>query len=156
MKKIVPVFFIIAFFTLIGCAGAPKFSDVSGKDWKLVQVKVAHRDTHFDRKTLIEHGVPNLFILNFDASNISGTAAPNKYNAPYTLGDPKARAIKINPMRSTQMAMIYEPEKLKEAQFFIYMQNVYEWNIVDKRLHLKSKVPKEGGGETEVELIFAL
>jgi hypothetical protein len=40
------------------------------------------------------------------------------------------------------MATIREPEKLREHDFFTYIQNTYEWKITDSNLELKSKTAR--------------
>ena len=128
------------------------FSDVVGEELKLAEVYVEStfsREIIFDRDELINEGVGDILTLNFDREMISGTGSPNRYSAPYTLG--QGQAISIMPMRSTLMASILQqPEKLPEHQFFSYMQNVYEWRIRSGNLELLSRT-EEG---QEVRLVF--
>ena len=49
------------------------------------------------------------------------------------------------------MASFREPEKLKEHDFFAYLQNIYEWKKADENLELISKTQDNG----EVILIFS-
>jgi hypothetical protein len=49
------------------------------------------------------------------------------------------------------MASIWQPEKLREHDYFVYMQNAYKWNIADKKLELFTK--DETG--KEVKLVFS-
>jgi heat shock protein HslJ len=150
MKKLFLLLFII--ITLTACGSSPNFSKVTGKEWKLIQIKMDDKSINFDRGILAKEDAANIFTLTFDAQAISGVGAPNRYNAPYTLGDKKTQGISVNPMRSTLIASISQPEKLREADFFIYMQNVYEWNLVDKNLELRSKTEELG----EIILTFSL
>jgi heat shock protein HslJ len=156
MKKSFLLLFIIIALAVCGsltaCGSSPNFSKVTGKDWKLVQIKIDGKDIHFNRKKLVDHDANHIFILTFDAQAISGVGAPNRYNAPYTLGDNKERTISVDPMRSTLMASLWQPEKLKESDYFLYIQNVYEWNLVNKHLELRSKTEDD----KEVTLIFSL
>jgi heat shock protein HslJ len=81
---------------------------------------------------------------------MSGVGAPNRYTAPYTLGE--GQTINISMIRSTLMASIFEPEKLKEREYFAYLQNAYEWGYANNRLHIKSKTAENA----EVIMIFGL
>jgi heat shock protein HslJ len=157
MKKTILLSFSVIILIAFGCSSAPSsttnFTEVTGKEWKLIQVKIEGRNIHFNRKELIEHEADHIFTLNFDAQTISGVGAPNRYNAPYTLGDLKERAITINPMRSTLMAALWQPEKLKEYDFFIYMQNIYKWDLTNNQhleLHSKTEDNKD------VVLVFSI
>ena len=145
------------------CSSTPKFSSVTGKEWKLIEVHVTEvltgaedtsrineRDILFDRKTLTNEDAGDYFIFNIDDENISGTGAPNRYTGPYTLGD--SQAISLSPERSTTIPPLKQPEKLREQDFFIYMQNVYKWNLVNKKLELYSKTEDD----TEVRMVFSL
>jgi len=156
MKKIIFVFLLTVLITMIAgsCAGTPKFADAVGKEWKLVEVHIGSvfsRDIIFDRDALTQEGNREIFTLNMDGQIASGVGSPNRYSAPYTLGD--GQLISIMPMRSTMMASLFnEPEKLPEHEFFGYMQNVYEWQLTENTLTLLSKT--EDGNN--VRLIFGL
>ena len=141
---------IVAMAASVSCGSSPKFSDITGKEWKLIEVHIDGRDIDFDRSVLANDGFSELFTLNFDAQNISGVGAPNRYSAPYT--QDKNQTISIKLARSTMMASIREPEKLKEQDYFVYIQNAYEWKLDDKNLRLLSKT--EAGAE--VVLVFTL
>ena len=147
----IPLVLVLAFgiAMMISCGSAPKFSDVAGKEWKLIEVRIDGNGILFDRKTLSDEDAGDIFTMNFDAENISGTGAPNQYSAPYTSNK---QSISIMPMRSTLMAAIRQPEKLREQDFFTYMQNAYEWKMGKGSLELLSKT--EDGGE--VTLVFSL
>jgi hypothetical protein len=45
----------------------------------------------------------------------------------------------VQPIAGTLMAAIREPEKLKEREYFNYLQNAYKWNYVDKQFELYTK-----------------
>jgi heat shock protein HslJ len=142
---------VLAIFSLFACAGGPKFSDLSGKEWKLVEVKKQQESIKFDRDTLVSEGFANIFTLNFEAERLSGMAAPNRYFAPYELG--KKQLITVKEIAGTLMAPLREPEKLKEHEFFVYLRNTYQWNITSAgQLELSSK----GDDDKEATLIFTL
>jgi heat shock protein HslJ len=124
-------------------------SAIEGNEWKLIEVYIDGRNTRFSRNTLPEEP-GNLFTLNFDAQNISGVGAPNRYSAPYTKGDNQTLTIML--IRSTLMASFFQPENLTEHDFFNYLQNAYSWRIVNNNLELLSKA--QNGGE--VRLVFSL
>jgi heat shock protein HslJ len=125
------------------------FSGITGKEWKLTEVRINGANTGFDRRELVRDGYTEAFTLNFDAEFISGIGAPNRYSAPYSLG--AGQEIKINVVRATLMAPIREPEKLREHNYFNYIQNSYKWNQVNNNLELLSKDTNGG----EVILIFS-
>jgi len=128
---------------------AVNVSGIEGNEWKLIEVYVDGRNTLFNRNTLpAEPG--NIFTVNFDAQTVSGVGAPNRYSAPYTLGDNQAISIML--IRSTLMASLFQPENLSEHDFFIYLQNAYLWKLDNNKLELLSKT----GAGVEVRLIFSL
>ena len=141
---------ILGIAMIMSCGSSPKFSDVVGKEWKLIEVRTGGKNIVFDRNTLSNEDAGDIFTMNFDAETISGTGAPNSYSAPYTLSS--KQSISIMPVRSTMMAAIRQPEKLRENDFFTYMQNVSTWNLAKNNLELYSKT--EDGGE--VVLVFSL
>jgi len=132
--------------------GAQIVSGIEGHEWKLVEVYIDGSNTGFNRDTLPAEP-DNFFTLNFDAQNVSGVGVPNRYSAPYAKGDTaNEKTLKIMLMRSTMMASFFVPEKLTEHDFFAYMQNAYEWKLVNEKLELLSKT--ESG--SEVKLVFSL
>jgi len=141
---------VLVIVVIISCSSTPKFSDVTGKDWKLIEVNVNDRVILFDRDTLINEEAGEIFTFNFDAQNVSGTGAPNRYSGPYTLG--ANQAISLKPESSTTLAPLRQPEKLRENDFIIYLQNVYKWNLVEKNLELYSKTEDNA----EVKMVFSL
>jgi len=158
MKRQVLFLLVIAF--LVGCKSSggggsvSSFSEVTGKDLKLVEVQVDstpfNRIVLYDRDDMKKNKVESVYTLKFNSDNtLNGTAAPNKYSAPYTRKD---KSLKIQVMRSTQMAPLVQPEKLQEADFYAYMQNVESWDVQKGKLVLNSKT---ADGIT-VRLIFAL
>jgi len=143
--------FLLAALVIISCASTGGFSDITGKDWKLLEVYVDvtfKREILFNRSELSREGAGKFFTLKFNEEMVSGTGAPNLYSAPFTLGEDNA--ITIMPMRSTLMASTFQPEKLQEHVFYFYMSNVYEWSVENKKLVLKSKT-QDG---SEVRMIF--
>ncbi|MDR0502902.1 MAG: META domain-containing protein [Treponema sp.] len=127
---------------------APVFSDITGKDWMLTGVFIGGADTLFSRENLPRENGRNYFTLKFDSGTVSGTGAPNRFSAPYTSGD--NNSVSILPMRSTLMAALFEPENLKEHEFYVYLQNASAWKLADEKLTLFSKTKDE----QEARLVF--
>ena len=132
-----------------GNTSDPSPSTLEGHEWKLIDVYIDGVNTGFNRNTLPEE-IKNFFTVNFDAQIVSGVGAPNRYSAPYTLGDNQTITIML--MRSTLMATFLAPENLSEHDFFTYMQNSYSWKLVNNNMELLSKT-RDGG---EVRLVFSL
>jgi heat shock protein HslJ len=118
------------------CAGAPPFSDVMNRDWNLAEVRIKPENIIIERGKLAEEGFGDIFTLRFDAERVNGIGAPNRYFAPYTLAD--KRGITVKTVAQTLMIAIRELEKLKEHDFFVYLQNVTKWNFVKENLELYS------------------
>ena len=149
MKKLFfPVLLVAA--SIISCSSTPNVSDLTDKDWKLIKVHVAGADTLFSRDSLPKIGGEDYFTLKVDGQTLSGKGAPNLYSGPYTQNSDKT--ISVKPLRSTLMAAIFEPDTLKEHDFYAYLQNAYEWKIVKNNLEINSKT-KDG---KDVRLVFSL
>jgi heat shock protein HslJ len=143
---------VIVAACLIGCIGTNKnssdFSDITGKMWLLMDVYIDEADTQFRRDSQPDGLPKDIFTVKFEEGIISGTGAPNLFSAPYSLLE--NQGISIMPMRSTLMASLFEPENLKEHDFYLYLQNAYRWELSEEKLTLHSKT-KEG---LEVRLIL--
>jgi heat shock protein HslJ len=148
------MFFLFTAFALIAnaCTSAPNFSDVTGKEWRLAEIRTEPENIVFDRNKLTEEGFADIFTLNFNNGQISGKGAPNRYFAPYELVSAKDVNISIKAVAGTLMAPIVEPEKLKEREFFAYLQNIRKWNIVNGNLELTTK----GSDDREAVMVFKL
>ena len=150
MNKI--VFSLLLISILTSCASTGDFSGVKGKDWKLIEVQINdafNREVLFDRKVLSKENAGKFFTIKFDEENASGTGAPNTYSAPYSLGE-EPQALSIMPARATFMASLFLPEKLRENDYFRFIQNAYKWEIAEGKFVLYSK--EEDG--REIKLIF--
>jgi heat shock protein HslJ len=146
--KLTALFAIITFMQT-ACASAPDFSDVRDRNWKLMEVR-AGKDVIFQRSMLKQEVPVDVFTLRFDAERVSGTGCPNRYFSPYSLSE--KQAIDIKPIAGTLMAALFEPEQLKEREFFTYLENADKWNVVRGNLELRSK---NNEGAT-VFLVFSL
>lgn len=128
-------------FAVLSCAGAPQFSDVSEREWFLIEIKTEDENITFDRNRLGDEGFGDIFTLNFDSERISGRGAPNRYTAPYELGSEEERGLSIKNIAGTLMAPIADPERLKEREYFAYLEKAYRWNLKNGRLELSTLRP---------------
>jgi heat shock protein HslJ len=156
---------IIAAVLVISCASIPaasatdtaNFGDmqvgfsmsIPDKDWKLIEVNINGSNTGFRRNSLDSNGLSEVYTLNFNSEIVSGVGAPNRYTAPYTVGENNTISIAL--VRATLMASIFELAALKEYDFFSYIQNAYKWDIINENLELYSKL--ENG--SEIKLVFS-
>ena len=146
-------FCVLAAFIVIcgaGCQSAPAFSDVLENEWKLTDVRINNKSINFDRNELASQGFGDIFTLTFSSDRLSGAGAPNRYFAPYTLGE--NQSISVGNVAGTLMVSFMEPDKLKEHEYFMYLQNAYKWNLVKNNLELSSK----GADGGDVVLVFSL
>jgi heat shock protein HslJ len=148
LKKLTALLSVLSIMH-IACASTPSFSDVADRDWSLTGVRINSKSIDFNRGQLAEEGFGEIFTLRFDAERINGVAAPNRYFGPYTQGNKQSLTIKQ--VATTQMAALREPEKLKERDYLLYLQNTVKWNLKQDNLELYSK----GEDGKEVILIFS-
>jgi heat shock protein HslJ len=135
---------------LAACSSTPPpFSGVQDKDWDLIELRIEPKNITFDRAQLEADGFGDIFTLRFDAERLNGIGAPNRFFAPYTLAD--KQGITVKTVATTLMVPIREPEKLKEKDYFMYLQNTNRWNLEGENLELYSKA--ENGGEAVLVFI---
>jgi heat shock protein HslJ len=134
---------------LAACGHTPKFEEIRDKEWKLTEVQTEPERIIFDRNQLIEEGFGGIFTIRF-ADRVSGMGAPNRYVGPYEAGND--RSLSISNVAATLMAPIREPEKLKEREFFNYLENVYRWDLNRGSLELFTR----GEGGVEAVMVFVL
>jgi heat shock protein HslJ len=115
-----------------GLSGA--IAEIGGKNWKLVELKTNGKSYQINRKKLDAEGLGDLFTFNISNDRISGRAAPNRYTAGYKTGD--NNALTILAPASTLMAAIYDPERIKEREYFDYLVKVSRWKLNQGRLEL--------------------
>jgi heat shock protein HslJ len=146
-----PAAFMLAMASiLLACTSAPPpFSGVQDKDWDLIELRIRPKNITFDRGQLEREGFDDIFTLRFDIERVNGAGAPNRFFAPYTLDD--KQGITIKTMATTLMVPIREPEKLKEKDYFMYLQNTSRWNLNGENLELYSEA--EDGGEAVLVFI---
>jgi heat shock protein HslJ len=129
-------------------SATPNFKEVTDKDWNLKEVQLKSGNIIIDRNKMAEFGIVIIYTLRFEGGRVGGTAAPNHFNGPYTLAD--KQGISIGNMAATMMAPLFEPEGLKEQEYFIYLHNTTKWNIVGGNLELHTK----GNDGAEAVLVF--
>jgi heat shock protein HslJ len=143
--------FILPAIVFASCAGGASFgeskavfNDVQGKEWALIEVRSQGKTVQLDRKKL-EAGFPGgAFTANFEESRLSGVGAPNRYFGPYTVDSSKT--LSIGTLASTMMAALFEPEGLKENEFFGYLSSAKRWDLRSGKLELYSA--DSSGAET--------
>jgi heat shock protein HslJ len=156
MKKFTGIFFCAALVLLtlvfVSCAGGASLGrsktvfndDVLGKEWILLELRSQGKTVSIDRKKL-DAGFPNgAFTINFEEDKVSGVGAPNRYFGPCTVNSDKT--LSIGNLASTMMAALFEPDELKEQEFFNYLANAKRWDLKSGKLELYSA--NSSGAET--------
>jgi heat shock protein HslJ len=125
-------------FSCVGGAAVKKspadFNDVAGKEWELIEVRTALGPTEFNRAALEAAEMGDAYTLRFDGERLAGKGAPNRYTAPYQLGE--GDAISIQPIAGTLMASFQEPPGLGEREYYNYLEKVSRWGLAQEVLHL--------------------
>ena len=146
MKKFTGVYlcaiFILTALVFVSCAGGASFrgskavfnDDVQGKEWILLEFKSQGKTVKLDRNKL-DASFPNgAFTINFEEDRVNGVGAPNRYFGPCTIDGNKG--ISIGNLASTMMLALFEPEELKEQEFFDYLSKANRWNIKSGKLEI--------------------
>ena len=132
--------------TACGCnPEAVKETDLSyilGREWKLVAAHVNDtfpREIHFDRARLLKDNFGDIYSLKFTPEQMSGKGNPNNYASSYTITE-VGKAITLLGWTNTDAYSSFYPDRLKEKDYFTYMQNAYRWELSSaKKLLLHSK-----------------
>jgi hypothetical protein len=114
--------------------GADFLKPISGKEWKLVELRLSDKIVLLDRAKLKSEGSGDFFTMTLDKSRVSGKAAPNRYSAPYQAGPDNT--LTFLPMISTLMATSFDPERLQEREYYQYLAKVKSWKLNQKMLEL--------------------
>ena len=116
--------------------GANYLTTISGKTWKLTEVRFPDRTVVLNRNELTGN-MSDIFTMIVDNDRISGKGAPNRYFSSYQAGS--NNALTIMPVASTMMAsLIFDPQRIQEHDFFLYLSKVKSWKINQNRLELTS------------------
>ena len=119
-----------------GSTGANYVTSISGRSWKLVELRFADRNVVLNRNELTGSEV-DIFTMTINNDRISGMGAPNRYFTAYQAGT--NNSLIIQPIASTMMAAIYtDPRRIREAEYFQYLGKVKSWRINQNRLELTS------------------
>ena len=78
----------------------------------------------------------NAFTISFQDGRVSGMGAPNRYFGPFTT-EP-GNVLNIGDLASTLMAAIFEPEDLREQEFFAYLGRATHWDLGEETLEIYS------------------
>ena len=144
------IFFVLSLLSLhfFSCAGgapvrnsitpaqgpAVEFSAVEGKNWMLTEIIREGQVVNIDRNELNSIGMGGAFTINFQDDRVSGMGAPNRFFGPFTSSS--GNVLNIGNLASTLMAAIFEPEALKEHEFFAYLSGVSRWDLREEALEL--------------------
>ena len=159
MKKFTGIYLcavlILPVLVFVSCASGMSirgskavFDDVQGKEWILLEIKSQGKTVSIDRNKL-DAGFPNgAFTINFEEDKVNGVGAPNRYFGPCTVNSDKT--LSIGNLASTMMLALFEPDELKEHEFFDYLSNAKRWDLKSGKLELYS-VNRSG---VETVLVF--
>ncbi|MDR2181648.1 MAG: META domain-containing protein [Treponema sp.] len=131
-----------------GSTGAARVSGISGKEWKLSGLRKGGAVITIDRDKLQAGGFGDFFTLTIDSRRISGKAAPNRYTTTYQAG--AGNVLALAPPVSTLMASMYDPEHLREDEYFQYLAKVTGWKLNQGKLELYTTDP----AGTETVLVY--
>ncbi|MDR3342337.1 MAG: META domain-containing protein [Treponema sp.] len=140
---------LMAGLTAVACVGGASvkqqslnFDAVQGKSWMLVEVKTDSGRVMLNRPALEANGMGDTYTLQIDAERISGKAAPNRYFAPYQVGEDQH--ISFKPIAGTLMISIIDIKAdLTEQEYYDYLDQVYRWDVSDGNLELHT-LTKDG------------
>jgi len=114
--------------------GANFLTGISGKDWKLSEVRLQSKTIVLDRAKLNSEGAGDIFTMTVDGNRISGKAAPNRYNTVYQAGE--NNTLTLSPVVSTLMASSFDPERIQEHEYYQYLSKVKSWRLNQNKLEL--------------------
>ncbi|MCL2008500.1 MAG: META domain-containing protein [Treponema sp.] len=155
-KQIITVLMIllanILIFSCVGVASTgseaaaeTEFVSIEGIEWLLSQIIRSGRSIQIDRESI---GMGEIYTISFLDGRVSGIGAPNRFFGPFYPGE--GYSLSIETLASTLMAAIFEPEVLKEHEYFAYLMNVTGWSLREGNLELYSS----GADGNEVSLVF--
>jgi len=111
------------------------FSAVTNRDWILSEIRADFQSVFLDRQRHLEMGLGDIFTIRFDGERAFGTAMPNTFSGPYTLGGNDAITLDGTMVVSVKASLI-ELEEITEDDFISYLYNVFAWNLADGNLEL--------------------
>jgi len=117
-----------------GGTGTNFLTSISGKEWKLSELRLSDRTIVLDRAKLNSEGAGDIFTMTVEGNRISGKAAPNRYNTAYQAG--ANNSLTVSPVVSTLMASSFDPERIQEHEYYQYLAKVKSWRINQNKLEL--------------------
>ena len=155
MKKFA-ILSICLFFSLSvifsSCAGGAftrnsgaDFTEAEGMEWRLLELRTGRRTVRIDRESA---GISGGYTINFYDGRVNGMGAINLYFGPYSSG--QGQTLNIGDLAGTLMAALFEPEGLREHEYFAYLSRVSRWDLRRGRLVLHSS---DNDGN-EIALVF--
>jgi heat shock protein HslJ len=126
------------------------FGEVIGREWLLSQIQTITGPGKFSRALLEAQGMGDYYTLRFNEERLAGKGAPNRYTAPYQLGE--WASISIQAVAGTMMAALREPPGLQEREYYDYLERVSRWSLEKDTLNLYTQ---DSSGESLV-LIYQL
>jgi heat shock protein HslJ len=145
---LIPV--LLAGVLAVSCTGgaSPRetsidFNEIRDREWRLTAFIAPSGSIDLSRQKLETDGMGDFYTLRFDGDRLGGKGAPNRYSAPYTLGN--GQTLSIGPAAATLMAAFREPE-LKEHDYFAYLGKVSRWNYEEGKLELYISLGESGEG----------
>jgi heat shock protein HslJ len=116
------------------------FGIVKGKTWKLAQAHThsssgSVKSVKYDASKHDKAKTGDTYTLQFDDKNISGKAAPNRYTAPYSLGE--GGVISVKPAASTLMAAVDAAiDGLGEKEYLRILEKISRWEHKENKLFI--------------------
>ena len=104
--------------------------DVQGRDWYLTEVKKESATITIDRTK----GPKDIYTIRFEVNRLSGVGAPNRFFAPYFVGEESDLTIGV--IGSTRMGTVFEMEGFREYEYFKCLKNVNHWYMQNGNLVL--------------------
>jgi hypothetical protein len=149
MKKrwLVPLLLVAAFY-FSSCAGEAPFTKIQEKEWKLVELRISSSNSpefsrdpvNFDRTKLKSEGMDDIFILTFSTrAGVSGRAAPDTYTASYEQG--AGQSLSLKQVNTTHSDRVIAPERLRETEYFTFLEKINRWEFNQNKLELYSVSP---------------
>jgi heat shock protein HslJ len=132
---------LLAGLLTVSCAGGPSprntssldFKEIRGREWLLTALLSPSGNIDLSRQKLETEEMGDYYTLRFDEGRLNGTAAPNRYSAPYAPGD--NQTLSIGPSAATLMMGIRTPE-LAEQDYFAFLNRVSRWHYEAGKLEL--------------------
>jgi len=131
--------------------GYVAFAHVEGQEWHLFEIRRGAETARMNRGELEAAGFIGVYTITFEDGMVSGMGAPNRFFGPYTVGS-AAGELSIGLLGHTLMAAIFEPEGLREHEYFNYLSGVTRWQLYEGRLKLFAS----SNDGSEAVLVFVL